>query len=118
LPGAIPRSDEAESVGAGRIAENIGVIGRINSGQTARDHIATLAIPTVAIPSSHSRSGAENAQGGADRKYDESLVSNHGDLPPIPVNAGPFPLYGDANITRGCEVEYIFVRSDVIHGIV
>src|ERR1700676_1470044 len=79
LPSAIPRSDEAKWVGAGRIAKDIGVINRINSDQTARDHIPTLAA-TVAIRPSRRRSGAENAQGGGDCKCDESFVSNHGGL--------------------------------------
>src|ERR1700680_1245789 len=77
LPSAIPRSDEAKCVGAGRIAKDIGVINRINSDQTARDHIPTLAA-TVAIRPSRRRSGAENAQGGGDCKCDESHLSTHG----------------------------------------
>jgi hypothetical protein len=81
LPTAIPPSDEAKSVGGSRIAKNIGVIGRIDPGETARDHIPTLPAAAAVVVRCGCRTGdAENAHGGCDCNHDESLVSNHGDL--------------------------------------
>jgi hypothetical protein len=80
LPSTIPRFDETIfSGGDGGIAENLGMMGRINSGQAARSHGPTpfvAAVGAVLIPDC--RSGAENAQGGGDCKRDESLLSTHG----------------------------------------
>src|SRR5258708_958096 len=92
LPGATPRSDEAKCVCGGRIAENIRVVGRIDSYQAARDHIPTVAVAAVAI-SCRRRSGAENAQGGGDCKRDESLVSDHGGL--LLIRADYLSIHGD-----------------------
>jgi hypothetical protein len=88
LPNAIPRSDEAICVGRGGIAENFGVINRINSGQTARDHRPGLAASTVAIRPSRRRSSAEKAQGGGDCKCDESHLSTHGGFFLLPTRHG------------------------------
>jgi hypothetical protein len=79
LPSAIPRFDETIfSGGDGGIAENLGMMGRINSGQAARSHGPTpivAAVGAILMPSC--RSGAENAEGGGDCNHDESLVSIH-----------------------------------------
>jgi hypothetical protein len=71
--------DETVTVsGEGRIAENSGVVNRINSVQAAWDHTRYAA--TVAIRPSQGRSGAENEQGGGDCKRYESHLSTHGFL--------------------------------------
>jgi hypothetical protein len=80
LPSAIPRSDEAICCCSGRVAKNFGVKSRINSVQAAWHHRPVAIATAVAIRPSRRRSGAENAQGGGDRKRDESLPSTHGDF--------------------------------------
>src|SRR5580704_7789011 len=80
LPSAIPRFHETIlSGGDGGIAENLGMMCRIDPGQVARSHGPTpiiAAVGAIFIPGC--RSGAENAQGGGDCNHDESLVSIHG----------------------------------------
>jgi hypothetical protein len=60
MPRAIPRFYETECSGDGRIAENLGVISRINSDQAARRHIRVLAVIIISCPSR--RSGTENGR--------------------------------------------------------
>src|SRR5580704_1117838 len=81
LPSAIPRSDEAILCeGCGGVAENLGVVGRINSNQTAWHHRSALATAVAAITRSR-RSGTEDGQGGDEGKRDKRSVPDHGDLP-------------------------------------
>jgi hypothetical protein len=77
LPSTIPRSDEAKRVGGGGIAKNFGVVGWINSVQTAWHYRPALATAVIAI-ACRRRSGAQNAQGGGDCRRDESHLSTDG----------------------------------------
>jgi hypothetical protein len=82
VPSAIPRFDEAIfSGGDGGIAENLGMMGRIDSGQVARSHGPTpvvAAIGAILIPGCSG--GAENAQGRDDCKRRDSSLATHSSL--------------------------------------
>jgi hypothetical protein len=81
VPGAIPRFDEAVfSGGDGGIAENLGMMGRINSGQVARSHAPTSIAAIGAILMPGCSSGAQNAQGRDDCKRQDSLIATHSRL--------------------------------------
>jgi hypothetical protein len=78
VPRMVPALDETIiGLGDGGIAENVGVVDRINSIQAARHHISAA---LAAIGPSRRRSHAENAHSGDDCKRDENLVSTHGSL--------------------------------------
>jgi hypothetical protein len=64
----------------GWIPENLGVVSRIDPGQTARDHGAAnlAAVAAAHVIHRDRRSPAEKAQGRGDCKYDESPLSVHG----------------------------------------
>jgi hypothetical protein len=80
LPSAIPRSDETKLSGDGGVAENLGVMNRVNSGQAARRHIPAALVALVDVIPGDRRRDAENAQGGGDCKHDEGFLSAHGGL--------------------------------------
>jgi hypothetical protein len=80
VPGSVPRLDETIFSGDRRIAKNVGMVRRINSVQAARHHKPAARAAGAVVRCSR-RSDAENAQGSGEGKRDESLVSNHDDLP-------------------------------------
>jgi len=89
----VPPLDETiTSFGKGRIAKKDvggkkirGWASGFDSVQAARDHIRLAA--AAAIRPSRRRSGAEKAQGDADRKGDESPLSTHGNHLLLPMCA-------------------------------
>jgi hypothetical protein len=83
-PGAIPRFDEPElSGGDDGIAENLGVVNRVDPVQAARHHgpAAFSAVIDVILRGRGNR--AESAQGQCGGKHDERVFSTHGILPSV-----------------------------------
>ena len=85
VPSAVPRPDETENCsGEGGIAENAGMINRIDSVQAARLHKPAALARVVAAGRPSSGRDAENSWGGDDSKRDESHLSTHGGFLPFP----------------------------------
>jgi hypothetical protein len=82
VPSAVPRSDETViSGGNGGIAENLGMMGRINSRQIARGDAPTSIVAAIgAILTAGCSRGAENAQGRDDCKRQGSFLAIHSSL--------------------------------------
>jgi hypothetical protein len=86
VPSAIPRFDETVfSDGDGGIAENLGVVSRVNSVQATRSYRpAAFSALVHIILAGDCRSGAEDTQRGGDCECDESLLSTHGSFLLLP----------------------------------
>src|SRR6516165_9799287 len=80
-PNAIRPLDKAIGLGGSRVAENLGVVNRIDPDQAARDHIPAFPATVVVFP--RGCGGTENAERSGDCNHDESLVSPHGNLLPV-----------------------------------
>jgi hypothetical protein len=77
VPGMVRPLDKAViGSGEGGIAENVGMIGWIDSVQAARLH-KPAAMMTAIEERPSRRGGADNTQGGGDCKHDESFLSTH-----------------------------------------
>jgi hypothetical protein len=63
-----------------RIAENIGMVSRIDAIKAARRHGARITVTVADIILPGRGRDAENADNGGDGKRDESLLSSHGRL--------------------------------------
>jgi hypothetical protein len=84
VPSAVARPDETENrSGEGGIAENAGMINRINSIQAAWHHMPAAFARVVAAGRRSGGRDPENSWGSSDdSKRDESLRSIHGGIPP------------------------------------
>jgi hypothetical protein len=82
VPSAIPRFDETIfSGGDGGIAENLGMVKRINSVQATRSYRpAAISALVHVILAGDRRSGAEDAECGDECKCDGGHISIHGGL--------------------------------------
>ena len=81
-PNAVRSQDKPIGLGGSRVAENLGVVDRIDPDQAARDHIPALAASVVAV-GRRCWCGTENAEHSGDCNHDQNLVSSHGILLPV-----------------------------------
>src|SRR6516225_4308584 len=77
-PNAIQPLDKAIGLRDSRVAEDIGVVSRIDPDQAARDDIRARAFLAAVVVRRGCRDSTENAERGGDSNHDESLVSSHG----------------------------------------